>query len=109
MDQAQRHTENAAPGPRRQGRNPNVMFADEVADRLGLTVEQFHRNRGRLHADDGMPPALFRHRPFRFNRLKMEAWLNRDRDVPPAANDAAPVEPNSLAEHRARLSIAYRQ
>lgn len=88
-------------------RSEHVMFAAELAERLGITVDTLYRTRGRLHAEDGLPPSLSRHRPFRWNRQKVEAWLNRDRDIPPVANDLAPIAPASDAEHRALLARAY--
>jgi len=99
----------AAPGAKRtRPKSPHIMYAGELAQRLGITLDTFYRTRGRLH-QEGMPPTLTRHRPFRFNRQKMEAWLNRDRDLPPVANDVAPTQPGSIDEHRALCARAYGQ
>lgn len=96
----------------RPGQRPAspVMLVPEIAARLGIVPATFNRTWRRMHVEDGLPPPLTRHRPYRFNRVKMEAWLNRDRaavSTQAPANDAAPVVAQSDAEHRAQLAAAY--
>ncbi len=52
------------------------MTATEVALALGITTETFYRTRGRYHLE-GMPAPLSKHRPWRFHRPSMQAWLGR--------------------------------
>jgi len=70
-------------------RTSKPMTCAELAERLGVTVETFYRNRGDLHAHDGLPAPLSRHRPWRWHRPTIEAWLARFHPCAPprAAND----------------------
>jgi len=59
------------------------VTASELARRLGLSIKAFHRERGRLHLEGGLPAALRRVSPMRWERPVIEAWLaaaERDRD-----------------------------
>jgi hypothetical protein len=90
------------------------MFAIEIAQRLGIALETFYRNRQRYHLIDKMPrPINSTGRPA-YDRAGMEAWLTRnDPRRPPAmvaANDAiAQPPPNSDGEWNAFLHQHYRQ
>lgn len=77
-------------------RHRNVMFAPEIADRLGYSADYFNRHIDRFVVELRMPtwqPSLGRRR---WDRALMEAWLN-GRVLPAAANDTAPLAPDAAA------------
>lgn len=84
--------------------------AREVAEKLGISVETLYRTRGRLHAEDGLPPTITRHRPFKWNRAAFDAWYDpRTRAASlAAANDSTPPVPlQSDQQHREHLAQVY--
>jgi predicted DNA-binding transcriptional regulator AlpA len=87
------------------------VLVRELAERLGITVDTFHRTRGRLHADDGLPAPLSRHRPFRWDRASIDAWFGRHHPQAPAqrpANDQGPLQaPAADSEWAPYLARVY--
>jgi hypothetical protein len=105
-----------APGPtssRKRGRkaypSAHVIYADELCERLDITADTLYRSRGRMERECAMPVPLSLHRPFRWNRKTMEAWLNRTREFAPPANDETPAIAHSDAEQRAQMAQVYGQ
>lgn len=82
------------------------FHAAEVAERLGVGVDRFYKNRERYRLVDGMPPPISRVGRMAWDRAGMEAWLTRNDPRRPkaAANDSiAPPMPNTDAEWNAFL------
>lgn len=72
--------------------NKAPMFAAEIAERLGIALATFYRNRHHYHVVDKMPrPINSTGRPA-YDRAGMEAWLTRNdpRRAPAPANDPIP-------------------
>lgn len=94
-------------------RNPMIvgpMHCAEIAQRLGVSLDTFYKNRSRYSEQDGMPYPISRVGRPAYERSGIEAWLTRNdpRRPPAAANDAVPI-PDAFSddEHRARLAAAY--
>ncbi|NUU41412.1 hypothetical protein [Tardiphaga robiniae] len=86
------------------------MTCAEIAQRLGMSLDNFYKSRGRLHQVDKMPRPLNERGKAAYDRASMEAWFTRDHPMrPPApANDPLPApEPSTDEEHRIRLARAY--
>jgi hypothetical protein len=83
----------------------------ELCARLDITEGTFYRTRGRLHRDDKLPAPFTRHRPFKWDRAKIEAWFARDGNadlrIAQPANDQAPVVAQTADQHRDRLAAVY--
>lgn len=90
---------------------PKPMFAPEIAQRLGVTVETFYKRRKQYHLCDRMPrPMNSTGRPA-YDRAGMEAWFTRnDPRRPPLrpANDIdAPLMPRNDDEWNGFLHQHY--
>lgn len=86
------------------------MHCAEIAERLGVSLDTFYKNRCRYSQCDGMPHPISRIGRPAYERTGMEDWLTRhDPRRPPApANDPMPMpDPSTDEEHRARLAAAY--
>lgn len=68
------------------------VFAPELAARLGYSPDYFRRHLDRFVIEQRMPTPLPALGWKRWDRQKIEAWLE-GRSAPRAANDAAPLAP----------------
>lgn len=84
------------------------MFVPELAGRLGYDPGYFRRHIDRFIVEHRMPTPLPALGWKRWDRQKIEAWL-QGRGVPQAANDIAPSAPaeDDIAAQRALLHEAY--
>lgn len=89
---------------------PNTYTAREVADRIGIRLTTFYRNRRHYELVDKMPRPVCSGGRHRYERTSMDAWLTRFHPLrPPApANDpVAPPAAASVEEHRQRFALEY--
>ncbi len=86
------------------------MTCAEIAQRLGMSLDNFYKSRGRLHQVDKMPRPLNERGKAAYDRASMEAWFSRHNPMRPPAPANDPVTPPDAAtedEHRLRLARAY--
>ena len=79
-------------------------FAAECAERLGMSLRTFERQRAELHRR-GMPPSAT-HGRLRIPKKLFDAWLEHRKPLPAGANDAAPVAPDAV-DWRGELAREY--
>ena len=92
-------------------RTAKLYTSKDIAAKLGVTIETFYDTRGRLHAEDGLPAPLTRHRPYKWDRASIDAWFARHHPLAPKlatpANDPVPTTTADVDRWREALADHY--